>query len=63
MPDLIAEYPEEEAQTNNNPDEITSDYLESELWKALRNDDLERFQSLLDTIQDGKPWPSIKYFK
>lgn len=53
MPDLLADYPEDEASTNNNPDEMTSEYLEAELWKALRASNLERFQSLLDTIQTG----------
>jgi hypothetical protein len=56
MPDLLSEYPEDEgaAAANNNPDEINSDYLESEIWKALRNSNQERFQSLLDTVQAGK---------
>ncbi|XP_032796549.2 transient receptor potential channel pyrexia isoform X1 [Daphnia magna] len=55
MPDVLSEFPEEEgaAAANNNPNEINSDYLESELWKALRNDNQERFQSLLDTVQAG----------
>lgn len=53
MPDLLAEYPEDERAANNNPDEINSDYLESEIWKALRNSNQERFQSLLDTVQAG----------
>ena len=52
MPELLAEQPEEDT-TNNNPEEVTSDYLESELWKALRNNNADRFQSLLDTIQAG----------
>lgn len=53
MPDLLEEFPEDEAATNNNPDEVTSEYLESELWKALRNGNQPRFQSLLETIQAG----------
>lgn len=53
MPDLLTEQPEDDATTNNNPEEVTSDYLEAELWKALRNNNPERFQSLLDTIQAG----------
>ena len=52
MPDLLDDYPpEDEGSTNNNPDEMSSDYLESELWRTLRAGNLERFQSLLDTIQ------------
>jgi hypothetical protein len=54
MPDLLSEYPEDAAAANNNPDEMNSDYLENEIWKALRNSNQERFQSLLDTVQAGK---------
>lgn len=54
MPDLLADYPEDEGETaNNNSEEMTSDYLESEIWKALRNNNMERFQSLLHTVQTG----------
>ncbi|XP_057381320.1 transient receptor potential cation channel protein painless-like [Daphnia carinata] len=61
MPDVLSEFPEEEgaAAANNNPNEINSDYLESELWKALRNDNQERFQSLLDTVQAGGVGTSV----
>ncbi len=54
MPDLLTEYPEDEGAANNNPDEMNSDYLlESKIWKALRNSNQERFQSLLDMVQAG----------
>ncbi len=55
MPDLLAEYPEEESTSasNNNPVELTGEFLESELYKALRNGDVERFQLLIDTVHLG----------
>lgn len=53
MPDLLAEYPEDDAVPNNNDVETTSDYLEAELWKALRNGHYERFQQLINQVQAG----------
>jgi len=50
----MSDFPEDEGAANNNSDEMNSDYLESEIWKALRNSNQERFQSLLHTIQAGK---------
>lgn len=52
MPDLLSDYPEEEA-SNNNPAELMGDHLEAELYKALRTGDQDRFQFLLNTVQLG----------
>ena len=54
MPDLLAQYPEEEsAASNNNPVELTGEFMESELYKTLRDGDMERFQLLIDTDHLG----------
>lgn len=55
MPELLAQHPYEEESdgSNNNPAELTGEHLESELYKALRNGELERFQFLIDTVQGG----------
>lgn len=52
MPGLLKEITAlQEDEAVSNPVEITIDYFESALWKALCNSDEHRFQSLLNHLR------------
>lgn len=56
MTDISSEYSEEEnaAIIESNLDEMQSERLESKIWAALTNLNVEHFDSLLGTVLAGK---------